>query len=82
MVGVWPVFCAMLYTADQQTTFIKNLMVLGSPVDSYASGRIGKLFQLTNQLISKYPKLQHAFYSGKIPKHLIHTTGFNQCDWF
>ncbi|MDD4852733.1 MAG: alpha/beta fold hydrolase [Acinetobacter towneri] len=71
MAGVF----AMLYTAKHRPEHVKNLMILGSPVDSYASGRVGKLFQITNRLISKYPKLQHAFYSGNIPKHFIHTPG-------
>ena len=41
----------MLYCALQKPNHVKNLIVLGSPVDSHASGRTGKLFQKANQLI-------------------------------
>lgn len=72
MAGVF----VMLYTALQQPNFVKNLIVLGSPVDSYASGRIGKLFQKTNQLIAKNKVLQNKIYSETLPKSLLHTPGF------
>lgn len=71
---------AMLYVADNQPAHIKTLWFLGSPVDSYARGDLVNNFQLTNQLISKYPKLQHTLYSGKIPT--FNSYRFNQCDWF
>lgn len=64
-----------LYTALYQSAKVKNLIVLGSPIDSYASGRIGKLFQRINTLISHNHALRKALYNGHIPKHLIHTPG-------
>ena len=64
-----------LYTALHQPEHVKNLMVMGAPIDSYASGRIGKLFQKTNRLLSRSKNLQDKVYTGKIPKHFIHTPG-------
>lgn len=63
-----------LYAALNQPNYIKNLIVLGSPIDSYASGHIGKLYQTINQLISRNKRIQERIYSG-LPKRLIHSPG-------
>lgn len=63
-----------LYAALNQPNYIKNLIVLGSPIDSYASGHIGKLYQSINHLISRNKKIQERIYSG-LPKRLIHSPG-------
>lgn len=63
-----------LYAALNQPNYIKNLIVLGSPIDSYASGHIGKLYQTINQLISRNKKIQERIYS-ELPKRLIHSPG-------
>jgi len=65
----------MLYCALHKSNHVKNLIVLGSPVDSHASGRTGKLFQKANQLIAKNKALQNKIYSETLPKSLIHTPG-------
>lgn len=65
----------LLYTAFKQPNYVKNLIVLGSPIDSYASGGIGKLYEKINALIAKSPKLQNTLYKGGLPKKLIHTPG-------
>lgn len=65
----------MLYCALHKPNYVKNLIVLGSPVDSHASGRTGKLFQKANQLIAKNKALQNKIYSETLPKSLIHTPG-------
>ena len=64
-----------LYTALHQPNFGKNLMVLGSPIDSYKSGRNGQFFAYLNRIISKSKTLQQQIYQGKIPKRLLHTSG-------
>lgn len=64
-----------LYTALHSPEHVKNLIVVGSPIDSYASGRVGKLFETTNQLISKNTSLQQLVHNGQIPKQYIHTPG-------
>lgn len=71
MAGIFVV----LYCALRQPNFVKNLIVLGSPVDSYASGHTGKLFQKVNQLIAKNKTLQNKIYSETVPKSFIHTSG-------
>jgi poly(3-hydroxyalkanoate) synthetase len=63
-----------LYAALNQPNHIKNLIVLGSPIDSYASGHIGKLYQTINHLISRNKRIQERIYSG-LPKRLIHSPG-------
>ena len=64
-----------LYTALNQPKAVKNLLVMGSPMDSYASGPLGKLFEATQKIINKSPKLQHYIEQGKIPKKYLHTPG-------
>lgn len=64
-----------LYTALHQPKEVKNLIVLGSPIDSYASGRVGRLFQKTHQWMSKNTTLQRKVQLGQIPKKFIHTPG-------
>lgn len=44
---------AMLYTALYQPKFIKNLIILGSPIDAHASGKIGKFSILSINFLSK-----------------------------
>ncbi len=65
----------LLYTALQQPNYVKNLIVLGSPIDSYASGHIGKLYRRINHYLSQNKTIQQAIYSGRIPKQLLHTPG-------
>lgn len=64
-----------LYTALQQPNYVKNLIVLGTPIDSFASGAIGKLYQKINQFLDGKYALQHRLYHGGIPKRLLHTPG-------
>ena len=66
----------LLYTALRQNNHVKNLIVLGSPIDSFASGGIGKLYKKVNHVLEKNRALQHKIYSGGIPKRLLHTPGF------
>ena len=66
----------LLYTALRKNNHVKNLIILGSPIDSFASGSIGKLYQKVNQLLEKNRALQHKIYSGGLPKRLLHTPGF------
>lgn len=63
-----------LYTASHPD-YVKNLIVLGSPIDSYASGHIGWLYKKTHQLVKHTPKIQHILYQNKLPKALTHSPG-------
>ena len=65
----------MLYSALHPINPVKNLIVLGSPVDSYASGYIGTIVKKLNHLIHKSVSLQSKIYSGHVPKQFIHTPG-------
>lgn len=66
---------ALLYTASQQPSCVKNLIVLGSPIDSYASGFIGHTIQKLNRVIMHSTKLKTTLYSGQLPTALMHTPG-------
>lgn len=65
----------LLYTALHQPNYVKNLMVMASPIDSYSSGGIGKLYKKINMLLSKNNKIQQSIYQGIIPKKILHTPG-------
>lgn len=64
-----------LYTASQQPNAVKNLIVLGSPIDSYASGAIGQLYKKINQLVQRSDRIEQLLYQAKLPKSLIHSPG-------
>ena len=64
-----------LYTALRKPNYVKNLIVLGTPIDSYASGSIGKLYKRVDALLERSHLLQHKIYHGSIPKRLLHTPG-------
>jgi polyhydroxyalkanoate synthase len=65
----------LLYSALQQPNFVKNLIVLGSPIDSYASGFIGKLNQAMYDFIQRNKSLEQWLFSNNIPKKFTHTPG-------
>lgn len=65
----------VLYAALQKNNYIKNLVVLGSPINSHASGNIGKLYAKINHYLNRSPALQRKIYAGNIPKRLLHTPG-------
>lgn len=66
---------ALLYTAKHQPDAVKNLIILGSPVDSYASGNIGKLYQHIYRVVEKYPKLKNRLSQQRFPNALTHSPG-------
>lgn len=65
----------LLYTAMHQPNYVKNLIVLGSPIDSYQSGHFGKLYRKLNTLIKRSEALSNVFLKGQIPHTLLHTPG-------
>ncbi|WP_336152341.1 alpha/beta fold hydrolase, partial [Acinetobacter sp. 99] len=64
-----------LYTARHQPSVVKNLVVLGSPIDSYASGYIGKLYKTLAYLTNRNPTIKDYIYN-RLPKLMIHSPGF------
>ena len=65
----------LLYSALHQPNYVKNLMIMGSPIDSYASGNIGKLYARANRYLERSRFLKHKVYNGRIPHRLIHSPG-------
>lgn len=65
----------LLYSAAKHPNYVKNLIVLGSPIDSYASGRIGQLYQKLNQWIQHSDRLKSALYHNKILPAWTHSPG-------
>lgn len=65
----------LLYVALRKPSYVKNLIVLASPIDSYASGGIGKLYKRINTYLSQNETLKRTFYYGGIPKRMLHTPG-------
>ncbi|MFC6052091.1 poly(R)-hydroxyalkanoic acid synthase [Acinetobacter sp. Ac_877] len=64
-----------LYTALHRPQYVKNLIVLGSPMNAHKSGKIGKLFDITHQFLNKKSKLQSLFLKENIATQYIHTPG-------
>lgn len=64
-----------LYTARHAANGVKNLIVLGSPIDSYASGYIGKLYKSLAYLMARNAKVQDYVYH-RLPQRVIHSPGF------
>ena len=65
----------LLYTALRQPNFVKNLIILGSPIDSYKSGNIGKLYSKVNSYLKHSQTLKRTLYEGGIPRTFLHTPG-------
>lgn len=76
----------LLYSASTQPNPVKNLIVLGSPIDSYASGHIGLLYRKLNQLLQHSKLLKSTLYHNKIfhawthSPGIINTLGFKLLD--
>ena len=56
-----------LYTARHPSNPVKNLVVLGSPIDSYASGYIGKLYKTLAYITTRNPTIKDYAYN-RLPK--------------
>lgn len=69
------VFC-LLYAASGLDQGIRNLLIFASPVDAYASGRIGLGYQFANRLIEQSPlPLQQILLLKHLPNRIIHSPG-------
>lgn len=64
----------LLYMAYHRDPQVRNLMVLGSPIDAHASGRIGRLFARSNQLWD-WVERRTGLHPRFLPVQLLHTTG-------
>lgn len=66
---------ALLYAAATQDPNIKNLIVLGTPVDSYRSGTNGALFRRVGKAMNWVEK-QSGLHPRTLPAGLLHTNGW------
>lgn len=69
------IFC-LLYAASGIDTGIRNLLIFGTPINSYASGNIGTGYRLANHLIQRSPQIIQDTIFKKLPNKVIHTPGF------
>ncbi|TXJ08914.1 MAG: alpha/beta fold hydrolase [Acinetobacter sp.] len=67
---------SLMYAASGIDSGIRNLLIFGSPVDSHASGNIGRGYQLAYQLIQRNAKANKMILNNKVPAKLLHTPGF------
>lgn len=67
------IFC-LLYAASGIDKAIRNLLIFGSPVDTYSSGAIGQAYSVAANILDKRPKIQQKLY--QLPNQLIHSPGF------
>jgi polyhydroxyalkanoate synthase len=64
----------LLYMAYHRDPHVRNLMVLGSPIDAHASGKIGRLFAASNQLFD-WIERRTGLHPRFLPAQLLHTSG-------
>ena len=67
---------AIFYTATHPDSGVRNLVVMGSPVDTYASGWIGQTLEVLHRLLARSPKaLQPWLKFQYLSPQLLHTPG-------
>ena len=66
----------LLYAAATQDPDIKNIIILGTPIDAYASGNIGKMYKkLGNSL--RWVKRKTGLHPRQIPVPFLHSPGWS-----
>lgn len=66
---------ALFYTAASPA-HIRNLIILGSPIDTHAAGWIGRWFEQFDQLSQRMPsRLKQWITPARLPNHLLHSPG-------
>ena len=71
MAGVF----TLLYSAATKDPNIKNIIILGTPIDAYASGNIGKLYKKLSHSL-KWLKDKTGLHPRQLPLSLLHTPGW------
>ena len=66
---------ALLYAAATKDPNIKNLIVLGTPIDSYRSGANGALFRRVGKAMN-WVEQQTGLHPRTLPAGLLHTNGW------
>lgn len=67
--------CVLCYTALNQDKHIRNLMVLGSPINSHASGNLGKMYRIMNRQ-AEWVRKNTGFRIHNLNPQWLHTPGW------
>ena len=71
----------LLYAAATKDPDIKNIIILGTPIDAYASGGIGKMYKKLNRNLH-WVKTKTGFHPRQLPLQLLHTPGWSNALMF
>lgn len=64
-----------LYAAHSKDKYIKNMFLVGAPIDTHASGFVGKLIGTLDDL-TQFIEQKTRFHPRHLPEQLIHTHGW------
>lgn len=65
----------ILHTAYSQDPHIKNLFLVGVPIDSHASGVLGKIINIAHHAHDRIEDMT-GYHLNKLPNQVIHTRGW------
>ena len=66
----------LLYSASNQDQHIRNIVIMGSPIDAHSSGPIGQLFAKSHKLFKIDQKGRQAWLEKAMNNHFLHTSGW------
>ena len=66
----------LLYAAATQDPDIKNIIILGTPIDAYASGNIGKMYKKLGSSL-RWVKRKTGLHPRQIPVPFLHSPGWS-----
>lgn len=66
----------LLYAAASKDPDIKNIIILGTPIDAYASGRIGRLYRHAGNAF-RWLQKQTGLHPRQLPAPLLHSPGWS-----
>jgi polyhydroxyalkanoate synthase len=66
----------LLYAAYSQDPDLKNLIILGSPIDAHASGAIGRNYRLAGQFW-RWAEPRIGWHPRRLPAKLLHSSGWS-----
>lgn len=71
----------LLYAAYSKDPDIKNMIILGSPIDSYASGRIGQGYKMAGKFW-RWAERRTGWHPRTLPSQLLHSPGWSNAMGF
>lgn len=66
----------LLYAAHSQDPDLKNLIIMGSPIDSYASGSIGRNYRRAAKIF-RWTEQRWGWHPRTLPAQLLHSPGWS-----